>query len=73
MRQILILASILSVYSSCYEMQEDERGRMIRLNRRTGEVAIVGEDTLQILKDADEVEAEGTALRGPRSWPPQKN
>ena len=85
MRQIPILViTFLLLSQSCspddlYEVKEDESGRMIRLNKRTGEVAIIGSDALRILKSTDEIEAEAeaerlteAALREPKRWPPQE-
>ena len=73
---ILVFCLFASCQEDVYELQEDENGRTIRLNKQTGEVAVVGSDTLQILKSTDELEAIAeaeelalAALREAKTWP----
>jgi len=79
-RSTVLTIVICCLFTSCqedvYELQEDENGRTIRLNKQTGEVAIIGSDTLQILKTTDELEAIAEAeelaldtLRESKTWP----
>jgi len=77
----LVLTTVACcLFTSCqddvYELQEDENGRTIRLNKRTGEIGVIGSDTLQILKTTDELEAIAdaeelalAALREAKVWP----
>ena len=79
-RSAVLTIILFCLFTSCqddvYELKEDENGRTIRLNKRTGEVAIIGLDTLQILKTTDELETiaeaeqlELAALREAKTWP----
>ena len=57
-----ILLLSLFALSSCdqfgnrYEISKDQKGRTVRLDKRTGEIAIVEDDKILLLKDAKEFE-----------------
>ena len=79
-RSTVLTIVVCCLFTSCqedvYELQEDENGRTIRLNKRTGEVGVIGSDSLQILKTTDELEAIAEAeelaleaLREAKTWP----
>lgn len=61
-----------------YELAQDKEGRTIRLDKRTGEVAVIVGDRLVIAKTPEQVEAEETDARqeaevlgSPKNWPQQ--
>ena len=73
---IVVFCLSTSCQDDAYELKEDENGRTIRLNKRTGEVAVLGSDSLQVLKTTDELEAMAeaeelarAALREAKIWP----
>ncbi len=66
----------LSCENDRYQLQYDKQGRTIRLDKKTGEVAIISGDRLIIAKSPKEVEAEENFLRlkrkilaSPKAWP----
>lgn len=78
---ILVVVFSLAL-ASCggdqYELTQDKRGRTIRLDKRTGEVAVVAGDRLNVLKTPEQVEADeavvreqAKALGSPKTWPPK--
>lgn len=76
--RILLSLAFAVLLSGCgdanrYEMSKDTKGRTVRLDKKTGEIAIIGEDRLTVLKGqaAQELEAKMTSsLEEPKIWPP---
>lgn len=72
-RHILIVLALVGCQAQdSFEMSKDAQGRTVRLNKRTGEIAVVGEDRLQILKTPSDVAAEEAMsqnLSKPIVWP----
>jgi hypothetical protein len=75
--RLLALAAILILLLGCerserYEMTKDGRGRTIRLDKKTGEVAVIQDDRIVVLKDQKEFDAEHRKvdnLADPKPWP----
>lgn len=63
----------LSAYGNRYEISRDQAGRTLRIDKRTGEVALIEGDKIYPLRDgksvADESAAEERKLAGARSFP----
>ncbi len=51
-----------------YEIKQDHEGRTIRLDKRTGEIAILKKDTLIVVKTPEENKAEAEILLQPKDW-----
>jgi hypothetical protein len=57
--------------SDRYEMSKDAQGRTVRLDKKTGEIAVIGNDRVITLKSDKDAEAEKKSaldLHTPRSW-----
>jgi hypothetical protein len=54
---VIALLSITACSSNRYEIIQDKQGRILRLDRRTGEVALIRGNTVIKLKSAEEQEA----------------
>ena len=69
---LLALASISSCDQNRYEIKEDKTGRMVRLDRRTGEISVLEGDKLVKVKGPDEQRREREFVHGLASaklWP----
>lgn len=53
---LLFLLSSCDQFSNRYEISKDQKGRTVRLDKRTGEIAIVEDDKILLLKDAKDIE-----------------
>ncbi len=74
--KIVFLVSIISCGDNRYELAQDKNGRTIRLDKRTGEVAILEGDSLIVARTPEEKQsneenalARMTAFRKPKTWP----
>lgn len=69
---VLAIISLSSCDQNRYEIKEDKAGRMVRLDRRTGEITVLEGDKLVKLKDPDAQRMENTLverLASPKVWP----
>jgi hypothetical protein len=68
----LLLSSCDQLTSNRFELAKDTQGRTIRLDRKTGEVALIDSERIVNVKTAKEVEeqekAEATILAMPKDW-----
>lgn len=58
--------------SNRYEMTKDANGRTVRLDKKTGEVAVIENNQIAVLKNHKEVEQEAkktSLLEAPKVWP----
>ena len=75
---VFFLLALVSCGGERYELTQDQQGRTIRLDKRTGEVAVIAGDRLIIAKTPKQLEREeaakrkqGEALTAPKTWPIQ--
>jgi hypothetical protein len=76
-----VILTVALLLSGCdqlgnrYEISKDQKGRTVRLDKRTGEIAIVEDDKIILVKDAKDLEGrEKQALDRVgkfKYWPPQ--
>ena len=73
----LILLLFLSVLflNGCYDTKQDKNGRIIKVNKFTGEISVIDGDKVLKLKSDDEIKAEqdeAKKLGEPHIWPSQR-
>lgn len=67
---------LIAVIAGCgdadrYEMSKDGQGRTIRLDKKTGEIAVIGSDSVITLKSDKDTKVEhknADGLKAPRAW-----
>lgn len=76
LKTFLTLMFFMAAIAGCsdsdrYEMSKDAQGRTVRLDKKTGEIAVIGNDrviTLKSDKDAETEKKSALDLHAPRSW-----
>lgn len=73
---LIALVFFTNIIAGCgdtdrFEMSKDAQGRTVRLDKKTGEIAVIGNDrviTLKSDKDAETEQKSAEDLQTPRSW-----
>ena len=74
-KMILLLFLPLLFLNGCYDTKQDKNGRIIKVNKFTGEILVIDGDRVIKLKSEDEVKAEqeeAKKLEEPKNWPSQR-
>lgn len=75
--KVIFVIAFTALLSSCsdsnrYEMSKDTKGRTVRLDKRTGEIAVIGDDKVTVLKGQADLTFDRltTSLQeAPKEWP----
>ena len=62
----------ITILTGCYDTKQDEKGRIVKINRITGEVSVIDGDKITKLKTEKEVESEqetAKQLDESKAWP----
>lgn len=74
---ILLLVSVAACGDNDrYEISKDSHGRTVRLDKKTGQIAVIDGDEIKVLKDPKQLESEKQAeqaLAKPKYWLPVDN
>jgi hypothetical protein len=65
---LFFMVILLSVIVGCYEMNKDDKGRTVKINKITGAVSVIDGDKIVKLKDENDIRAEAEELRVPKTW-----
>lgn len=69
MKKILLIALLILCGCDRYELKEEGSGRLVRLDKLTGAMAVLEDDKLAEVKTAEDIEAATQAFVKAKVWP----